>query len=361
MPLWDTITGWVQRDARRYLYVPLDGERVVDGPSDGEAIQAQRDYFRLWLTEMCLRHDRAWFKTWHPAVHSLVRLQFGREQVDIPNVAGELNLDGLAESNLDRVVGLNYPLTGLLPFNGGTIGLTAGLLAMEGSNLLASAIGFMSNIAGLLAAPQVSAALHVAGPIAQGIQSLLGGSNGDLHLGLAETFTGGGGGGANELRPGYLAVVLATADELRPEELWVAAGRLHRGRSASDLKALSGFAFMLFRVEARRERDDWEALTDIKGPFDQAITALGNGAQETAETFIRVAIANTLTSRDLTRADRSRVARALKSDFEEAKGEGLGAVREDEHSITGVMERAIPSDEALALGQPTLEELFAGG
>jgi hypothetical protein len=344
------------------MYVALDGSRVTDGSGSGEALKAQRDYFSIWLSEMSLRRDRAWFKTWHPAVHSLVRLQHGAQRIEIPNVAGELNLEGVSESNLDRVVGLNYPLTTLLPFNGGTIELTAGLLAMEGSNLLASVIDTMSNLAGLLVVPQVSAALQIAAPVAEGLQSLLGGSNGELHLGLHQTFTGAGGGGPNELRPGYLAVIRATERDLRPEDLWVTGGRLQRGRSPSDLSPFSGYPFMLFRIEARSERDDWEALTTIKDPFDNAIAALGYGATETAETFRRVAVANALRCDDLTKADRSRVALSLNSDFEQARGEGLGAtVVEGEHTIDKVMERSISPDQALALGEPTLEELFGGG
>src|SRR6185437_6162771 len=138
--------------------------------------------------EMCLRQDRAWFVSWHPAVHSIVRFQFGSRQTDIPGIAGELSLPDVGQQNLDRVVQLNHPMTTLLPYNGGTVELTAGLLAMEGTNLIAGFIKTMGDFAGLLMLPQLSAAVSVATPIASGVEQLLKNANGGLHLGLHQAF-----------------------------------------------------------------------------------------------------------------------------------------------------------------------------
>jgi hypothetical protein len=358
MSLWNVVTSWISRDARRYVYAPISEDRVLGTAYDPAPLQARSDYFRLWLVEMCLKQDRAWFISWHPAVHSIVRFQFGSKQVDIPSVLGEFNLPNIDQQNLDRVVQLNQPMTTLLPFNGGTVELAAGLLAMEGTNLIAGFIKTMSDFAGLLLIPQLSAAVSVASPIANGLEQLLSAANGGLHLGLHQTFAGQGG-GANEFRPGYIAVILADAAKLGSAALWVKDDRLHLGDSVDDLRPLTGFAYMLFRIEKRADRDDWEGLTAIREPYDSALDALEQKDGPRAETFIRTAIAQALRSPDLTQADRIRVARTLKEEYDQAKDLGLGAIRVDRPTLSVVMGRAISSDQALALGAPTYAELFS--
>ena len=71
------------------------------------------------------------------------------------------------------------------------------------------------------------------------MEQLLGAANGGLHLGLHQTF-GSEGGGANEFRPGYFAVVLAdAAKQVKPASLWVKDDRLHVGAPADELRPLT--------------------------------------------------------------------------------------------------------------------------
>ena len=217
----------------------------------------------------------------------------------------------------------------------------------------------VGDFAGLLAVPQLSAALNVAGPVANGVQELLGVSNGALHLGLHQVFTGRGGGGANELKAGYIAVILAQEGEVDKDRLWIVEDRLRYGAGAASSTPFTGYTYMLFRIENREERDDWNSLTSIREPFDKAIEALLAGEEQRAESFLRTAITMALQSPDLTKADRRRVAQALKEEYNETQDLGLGAVPRELPNIKHAMQRATSVDEALALGEPTFEELFA--
>jgi hypothetical protein len=361
MSLFDTLKGWVQRDALRYLYVPFDAERVDGASPDSEPLVAERDYFRLWLAEMCLTQDRQWFQTWYPTVHSVVRLTYGTTKVDLPHIAGPLELPSLQESNLDQVVSLNHPITALMPYRGGVVEIDAGLLAMQGANQLQSIIGILSRFASLLAVPQVSAAMQIAGPVADGMQDLLGATNGEMALGFHEGFTGKGGKASHSLRAGYLAVVLATTSDLPPSELWVdAQGRLCRGRSLGNAEPLRGHTWMLFRFETRPDRDDLEGLTEIMAPFNAAIEALGEQAPERAESFLRRAIANSLRSPDLSEADRRRVAETLHHRYRVYRDLGLGAEPPELPPIGEAVATSQSADEALARGPLELEEVLGG-
>jgi hypothetical protein len=306
MTLRESITGMFQRNASQYLYISVPPDHVIGGQADREALVAGRDYFRVWLTEMSLKRDVDWFATWHPAVHSLIRFQFGPQVIDVPNIVGEHGLPGVDAAHLDRAVNLNYAMTSLMPFSGGVVELSAALLAIQGQDNLKRFIGILSSFAGLVNVPQLSAALAIAGPVASGIQELLAGSNGDMHLGLHQSFVHKGG-GANELKPGYLVAVLAKEAQVTPSTLWVVNDRLRRGASVESSVPFEGFAYLLLRVQKETERDDWEGLTSFMQPFNAAIDALGENSLDWAESRYRAAIAAALKSDDLTRADRRRV------------------------------------------------------
>jgi hypothetical protein len=367
MSLWDTITGLIKKDSKKYIYVRIPPDHVRDAKSDGAPLEAGKHYFRLWLTEMYLKKEREWFKSWYPVVHSLVRFQFGSQVVEIPHVAGPMHLEGVSDTNLDRVIQLNHNLTTLMPYNGGVVELAAGLLAMEGKNYLTSAIKVMGDLSGLLVVPQLSAALAIAGPIATGVQDLLTGGNGQMDLGLHQSFTSAGGGGANDLRPGYMAILLGEEGKYDPKQFWVQGDRLRYGASQDSSQPLTGVTHMLLRVEARTERDDWMGLTTIIQARDEALKAISEG-DEQADSAIKRTIFLVRTSPDLTRADRKRVADALKAEFDEAKG-GFEAVAEkkgvkaaaEKKSFERVMtERAltVDVDEALSRYESSLMDVF---
>jgi hypothetical protein len=357
MGLIDTVKGWVNQDSAKYLYHRFEPDRVRGGESDVEPVRANVDYFRVWLAEMYLSKSKAWFQDWYPAVHSSVRFQFGTETVEIPNIAGELRLKDVKAANLARVVSLNYPMTTLMPFNGGTVELSAGLLAVQGQNQVGRFIDVLGEFAGLLAVPQLSAALKVAVPVASGIQELLRAANGGLHVGLHQGFTGTS--GPTQLRAGYQVVVLAERDEVGPEDLWVEGGRLHGGDAAGPSAPFSGKDYMLFWIERVTERDDWESFANVKEPFNEALDALAEDEPERAQSLLRTALVIARKSPDFTRADRTRIARTLKEEFDRAGEEGLAAVRpEREADLGDLMRRGISAEQAAELSEPSLEELF---
>jgi hypothetical protein len=361
MALWETIVGWVKKDAQKYLYIPISPDHVKDAHTDGTPLEAGKHYFRLWLSEIYLKKEREWFKSWYPVVHSLVKFQFGSQLVEIPHIAGPLHLKGLNQGNLEHAIQLNHNLTTLMPYNGGVVELAAGLLAMEGKNYLNTAMKVMGDLSSLLVVPQLSAALAIAQPIANGVQELLSGGNGEMDLGLHQSFAGVGGGGANDLKPGYLAIVLADESKYNKQWFWVENDRLRYGPSSEASKPLTGVTHMLFRIESRTERDDWMGLSTIVQARDEALKAISEGNKELAEAAIKRTIFLVRVSPDLTQADRKRVAAALKAEFNEAQEgfESLGAGKKNLDVM--IKERAfiINVDDAMEQPEPSLKEIFS--
>ncbi len=359
MSLLQKITGLLQRDAPQLLYVRIPPDHV-DITYNAVPMEAGRHYFRLWLSEMYLKSSFKWFSSWYPAVHSLVHFQYDGKMVEVPMIAGSLNLQDVNEKNLDKALRLSYQMTTLMPFSGNVVEVAAGLLAMQGNNYLNQCIKVLGDFAGMLALPQLSTVMNVATTVANEVDQLIDAGNGQLHLGLHDTFTGKGGGG-NELRAGYLTVILATESQVKPGSLWVEDGRLRSGLDKNNTAAFTGYTYMLFRIENREERDDWDALSTIQEPFRKAIEALREGKKgtERAESFLRTSITAALVSPDLTKADRSRVATAMKEEYEAAQKLGLGAISEDNTRLSKVIQRAMPVSRAARRREVTFNDLFA--
>ncbi len=326
MGLLDWFESRWKSESKMYKYAQIPGANVVsagEGPKSPEPFAAGDHYFRLWLVEMFLANDRKWFTEWHPAVHAAVRFNFGDKEELITRVAGASLLPDLSNEKLNRVVSLNYALTPLMPFNGGTIELSAGLLAIAGRNDVKSFLKVLGDFSNLLMVPQLTAALAIATPLANGLSELVGATENQLMLGLHQTWTAGTGGAAS-LRAGYFAVILSDDSKFADDKLWVDNGRLKHGDTSASAKPLTGLNYMLFRLERRDERDDWDSLKAIQDPYDKAIEMLRVGNTEQADAYIRSAKAAAFLANELTRnVDQRRVVLQIQKSYEEAK-EQLG-------------------------------------
>jgi hypothetical protein len=267
-------------------------------------------------------------------------------------------LKDVTEENLCKMISLNHQLTTLMPFNGGVLELVAVLLAMKGKDHVASVVKVMGDLSKLLVVPQLSTALGVALPIASGVQDLLGGGAGKGQLGIHQAFVGEGGSESNVLRPGYFAVIDGNAADYPAADFWVRDGRLHHGASMGASQPFEAASHLLFHVELRDKRDDWMSLKDIQDAYQESIRQLGEGENEKADLAIMRAIVLVRTSPDLTRADRNRVALAVKEDYEQAKGGGLGALPSNHRNLKSVIERRAMSVEDALEVEPSWEDLL---
>ncbi len=322
-------------------------------------LKAGQHYYRLWLSDMRLAHDRRWFQEWHPVVHLLVRCRYAGEEREIPYVAGPLAFSGVSEEPSHHVVQLDHPATSLMPFDGSDVRLAAGLLAIPGRDWMREVIGVVERFSTLLAQPQLSAALAVAKPLADGMRQLVGGTEGQLHLGLQAAWEGAGGAGGSPMSSGYLVVLRAREDEVDTERLWVKDGRLRIGDSLTDSAPLSGITYMLFRIQAADERPDWRSFPTIRDPLSAALRALAEGRADVATAKVRTAIAAAFESADLTTMDQQRVAIAIAELWKAQKAafEGLGATAPADVDLDEIALPTAPQMEAAP--RPTLDGLLA--
>jgi hypothetical protein len=346
--LWQTITTRFKEDAAKLVYASIPKNRT-DVEYKDAPLTAGESYFRIWLTEMFLTKNRAWFTAWHPAVHCSVKLTFNNQSaVNFSSVARALE-----EAKANGVL-LNYKLSELMPFNGGDVEIAAGLLALKGASDIRFAVNLLASFSSLVA-PPLGQAIAIADKVAGGVETLIHDTNGEIHLPFHQIFTSAGGGGGNDLRPGYYAVVLADAQTFKREQLSIREDRLEFSG-----KPLTGVDHMVFRIEGRAERDDWR-FAAIAEPLKEAKAAIMRNDEARAKTMLNEAILAAYNSPDLAEADRMRVISAVKADFEKARGVGYGAVAAGDQAsdLNAIMQsEAMSREEALILGRPRVEQLF---
>jgi hypothetical protein len=351
--LWDLIKGMATKNAEQYLNEPIPKDRT-DGEYTPEPLAPFRSYFRVWLCEMFLTKSRNWFIDWYPAVHASVQLKFGNYDAVKFSTVAESSKDAQGNGVL-----LNYPLTELLPFNGGTVELQAALLGLKGTNQLMATIKVLQDFSSLVTAP-LGEVLNLAEKISSGMEQILGATDGTVHLPLHQTFISAGGGGQHILQPGYFAVILATAAQVAKDRLFVGGDRLYYADQPGAQSApIRGHDYMLLRIEGRAERDDWR-LKNIQEPLDKAMAALLQGRKEEAEGFKQAALVAAGLSPDLAVYDRRRVVQAIKDELAQLEGSGLTAQTGQARDLNAIMSRrAKPMDWAVSRGPLTVAEIFA--
>jgi hypothetical protein len=347
MGLWERVKGWVTSNAEHLVWTPVGEQQDGLTPHDS--------YFRLWLSQAFLARDKEFFKTHHPAVHTSVRLNFGGE-------AGQTitSLSRPPEGELGPGAYGNYELTSLLPYRGGTVGVQAGLTVLEGDSPLAAAFGVVQAFSGLVA-PPLSEALTIAEKVAGGVDKLLDAGKDDVTLGLHQQFAAPGGGGDNVLRPGYWALVKATEEEVPPAKLLVEQDRLRISDGGGGSEALTGYDYLLLRIEGRKERDDWR-FKRYEDQIANAIRAHFEDNEPAFKNYRSGLLADVLSSNDLTETDQRRVAVAIKRQLDEAVSAGLGATGDGPPNLDDIMELRAPTpDEVAGMGETTVDDVLRTG
>lgn len=375
MDLLKFLTGqWKSENVHyTYFWIPRTNIAIPAGQElPADFVQKGQHYFRLWLAEMFLKNDRDWASSWYPAVLSAVVLKFGDKTQQISHVAGESTLQNFDLKQLNRNVSVNHQLTTLLPFNGGTIQLEAALMAMQGKSDLKSLLKVLGDFSKLLVVPQLSAAIAVADKMTDGLAELVGATNAKPQLRVQDAWTGADVKGGNPLQAGYFVVLSAQAGEIQPSELFVRNSQLYRGA-----EQLTGYHYMLFRMDVSDKRDDWDSLASIMDPYNQAIDMLENASKVDdadaagklrAEAEKRYGAARFAAFRapELTSiVGKNQVLEELKHRWEEAKRQlvGEGAFREDLPRTLSMMMRKPRLSVAAAIerGEPREEDLWRNG
>lgn len=327
--------------------------RIAPPSGSEDPLTPHADYFRVWLSDLHLANARAWFVKRYPAVRASIKLNFaGAEQATFTTLSRP-PLEGLGPS----VTG-NFPLTPLLPYRGGVVELEAALTVLKGANPVLAGLDVLQDFSSLIG-PPLAQALPIAGKVATGIETIAAAAEDESRLSLHQAFAAAGGGGENELRPGYWAVVRAVEEKLPASDLRVQDDRLCQA-TGTGVRPLDGYEYMLFRIESRRERDDWR-FPRFEDLISRAKHAHFAGEKASYRAYCNAVLAEVFTCPDLTEIDQQRVTRAIRDELAAITTiTELGMVAEPAPDLRAIVARRAPSFEDVERGpRMSLEQLLA--
>ena len=288
-----------------YTHLRLEGP-----PAEAPAIQPGTQYLRVWLRSARITEVRRWTAKFHASVHARFELNdpvLGRREV-VCVVAPDKTFSELDPSHLDRLITVNQPLLGPVPYRG-ELDADVGLFSIAASDL---AKPYLELLAGLTDAAGVSflaKAMPWAEPIRRGAEVLFSEARrSQLEIGLARTDT--------RLSPGHWVVARVPKGQL-PHGLSL--DPHDYGLLDAQGNAVSGFPYMVIGVEALDQRDDYAAIPELRTAWDSVRTAVTEARPDTEvhQRFdqLRRVIAVSL---DLVPADKRRVAQIFASELKEA-------------------------------------------
>lgn len=296
-------------------------------------------YVRLWLAEGFLAKAVSWGNHHFPALHGGVTLTFANQTTPFTRFTKPTATLAAPGAYLD------YPMTSLLPFTGGTVEVEAALYRATVAGPLAAAVEVGNSLAALMG-PPLSVAANIADKLSDGIAAVLGGQDEEPMLGLHHTLVAAGGGG-QVLRPGHLVVVGAPPEQL-PPDLRIEDGRLH-----GDAGLLTGFDYLVLRVECREQHDELR-LPQLDELLRRATEEWLAGNEERFTELRTRAIADVVGGADLIHRDRFRLAKYVAARMDQAKE--LGAVPADTTGFDPLPVRYLPS--AAEVADLTLADLL---
>ncbi|HEU4348272.1 MAG TPA: hypothetical protein VFR35_10835 [Actinoplanes sp.] len=335
--LWDRVSEWWSSESE-----PLVNDFVAHG---GPLIKPYGGYLRIWLSEMSLAKDRRAATDRFPALQASVRLSFGGG----PDTTFS-TITRPPEGHEGPSIRRDIPLTTLLPYAGGTVDIQVALLDVAGASDLQVALDILGEFSSLLT-PPLSTVAGVANKVASGIGRIddhLAANDQRPVLALQRSLSG----GATGLEPGYLFGVLASPEDLPAGSVRVTEGRLSLTGNGA---ALTGFDYLVLRVETTADRDDWR-FPEWDGLIGEAMAAQVLGQIDRFQQLRTDVLARIVTSADLTPTDRLRVASLVKNELD---GFALGASGEDRHdTLVGLVKsRGLP--DRLAVQHLTAADLLA--
>jgi hypothetical protein len=221
-------------------------------------------------------------------------------------------LAGPDPANADRILLVDLPVLGPIPYRGGNITVGLGLFAVQSSDLAEPFLDLLGTISRAAGVSFVDAAKPFIGPLKIGAERLLGMRNqSSLAVGLER--------GYSAVNTGTFLVTDAPANlvDIRKIKL----DDSFRISFAPNDK-LAGYPYFVFSIEADTRRADWASIPELRGAHEAIRTLLRNPkttenkAEEAFAVFKRLAE----NSPDLIDADAEALVAAKNEKLERAFG-----------------------------------------
>ncbi len=308
-PAADFFTTLFQRlrsdPAVEYTHVRLEGP-----PPEGTAMQPGTQYLRVWLRSARITEVRRWTAKFHASVHAHFELQDpvqGRREV-VCVVAPDKRFAEIDPRNLDRLIVVNQPLLGPVPWRG-ELACDIGLFSILATDLAKPYLNLLADLTATAGVTLLGKAMPLAEPIRRGAEMLFSeNQRSELEIGLSRTDT--------RLSPGHWLVARVPKGRL-PKNLRLDPDDY--GLLDAQGRPVTGFPYMVIGVEALAQRDDYAAIPEVSVAWNAVRTAVTDirpdaEVQQRFDQLRRVIGV----SQELVPADKRRIVQAFAAEMRDA-------------------------------------------
>lgn len=252
--LWDTKSS-------DYIYAEIPGNKTKSG-LDHTPLVSKTGYIRIFLKTWRVDNIREGWSEFYGAVHGYISTsRFGGGIVDVNAFTSPNQLQNADPKHANRIISLNYPLFGPVPYMGGDLSVKIGLFSIKSADLSGPFLDVLSTIASAAGGgAYVAAVKPFIDPLKKGIEAVTDTSQDTrLEIGLVKTY--------NVPATGYFAVIRADEAEIDKSKFRI--DNDERLVNDSDGKPIRDYPYFVFTIEYTAQHETWYDIADLQQAYSE--------------------------------------------------------------------------------------------
>lgn len=254
--IWDNLKAG---EAKTRAHFAIGRDHVDNGDQLGPPFEAGQHYFQIIINEMFLANQREWFVNYDPMAFIASSYTYGEQLETLPLVVGPAMLDQFKQKVPLGMTFHNTPVSGLHPWQGGSLTVTIILNRLQRQNNADKLLGVVESISGAVnPSDSFAVYLRLAKTVVDGVETLLGLEQTVPVLGYHTTINPDIG---QILEPTYFALIDADARQIDPSKFWVRNSCLYYVDEQGKIEPYRSHDFILFSIAQGGKRTDERTLS----------------------------------------------------------------------------------------------------
>ncbi|RZU43119.1 hypothetical protein [Edaphobacter modestus] len=257
MSWWDL---WDKKSSD-YIYAEIPGNKTRSG-LDHTALVPKAGYVRIFLKTWRIDNIREGWSEFYGAVHGYISVpRFGGGSVDVSMFTSPNQLQNADPKHANRIISLNYPLFGPVPYMGGDLNVKIGLFSIKSADLSGPFLDMLSTVA--TAAGQgayVAAVKPFIDTLKKGIEAVTDTDQDTrLEIGLVKTY--------DAPTTGYFVVIRADASTVDKSKF-----RVDNDDQLVDDSTgmpIRDYPYFVFTIEYNAEHQTWYEVADLQQAYSE--------------------------------------------------------------------------------------------